>query len=103
MRRRLLGVLAAGLGAASSALAAQVDWPSYNGTLTSERFAPLSAIDTANVAGLKVLCSYDTHEQSAFETGLIEVHGAIYGATYHDTFSIDANTCHENWRVHMVE
>src|SRR5437588_12111006 len=36
-------------------------WPSYNRTLTSERYSPLSQINTQNVRGLKVLCSYNTH------------------------------------------
>src|SRR6516225_6310925 len=36
------------------------DWPSYNKTLTSERFSDLSQINTKNVAKLKVLCTYDT-------------------------------------------
>src|ERR1700676_2724236 len=76
------------------------DWPSYNNTLTSERFSTLDAIDTKNVAGLKVLCSFDTGEQMSFQTGLIEVDGALYGTTEHDTFSIDANNCKQNWRAH---
>jgi alcohol dehydrogenase (cytochrome c) len=76
------------------------DWPSYNNTLTSERFSTLDAIDTKNVAGLKVHCSFDTGEQMSFQTGLIEVDGALFGTTEHDTFSIDANNCKQNWRAH---
>src|SRR5262250_2547820 len=38
---------AAAAGAAASAAA--VDWPSYNKTLTSERFSDLSQINTQNV------------------------------------------------------
>src|SRR5215469_8800537 len=47
------------------------DWPSYNRTLTSERFAPLSEINTQNTSKLKVLCTYDTGSFTAFESGLI--------------------------------
>src|SRR5262245_28576879 len=36
------------------------EWPSYNRTLTSERFSPLSEINIQNVSKLKVLCTYDT-------------------------------------------
>jgi alcohol dehydrogenase (cytochrome c) len=36
------------------------DWPSYNKTLTSERFSDLAQINTKNVDKLKVLCTYDT-------------------------------------------
>ena len=39
---------------------AAADWPSYNKTLTSERFSDLSQINTENVARLKVLCTYET-------------------------------------------
>jgi alcohol dehydrogenase (cytochrome c) len=51
------------------AAAAAVDWPSYNRTLTSERFSPLSQINTRNVGGLKVLCTYDIGQFTAFESG----------------------------------
>ncbi len=76
------------------------DWPSYNRTLTGDRYAPLEAIDNKNVAGLKIHCSFDTGEQSGFQSGLLEVDGSLFGTTEHDTFSIDANNCKQNWRSH---
>ena len=76
------------------------DWPSYNKTLTSERFSDLSQINTKNVAKLKVLCTYDTWRFTSFETGLIMVEGALIGTTEFDIFSIDPATCAENWRTH---
>jgi alcohol dehydrogenase (cytochrome c) len=79
---------------------AATDWPSYNKTLTSERFSDLSQINTKNVAKLKVLCTYDTWRLTAFETGLIMVEGALIGTTEFDIFSIDPATCKENWRTH---
>jgi alcohol dehydrogenase (cytochrome c) len=79
---------------------AAADWPSYNKTLTSERFSDLSQINTKNVAKLKVLCTYDTWRLTAFETGLIMVEGALIGTTEFDIFSIDPTTCAENWRTH---
>ena len=48
---------------------AAADWQSYNRTLTSERFSPLSQINTKNVGGLKVLCTYDIGQFTAFESG----------------------------------
>src|SRR5580704_16189232 len=80
--------------------AAAEDWPSYNKTLTSERFSDLSQINTKNVAKLKVLCTFDTGRLTAFETGLIMVRGALIGTTEFDIFSIDPATCAENWRTH---
>src|SRR3984957_1476348 len=79
---------------------AAADWPSYNKTLTSERFSDLSQINTKNIARLKVLCTYDTWRLTAFETGLIMVEGALIGTTEFDIFSINPSTCAENWRSH---
>ena len=79
---------------------AAADWPSYNKTLTSERFSDLSQINTKNVGKLKVLCTYETERITSFETGLIMVEGALIGTTEFDIFSIDPATCAENWRTH---
>ena len=76
------------------------DWPSYNKTLTSERYSQLSQINTKNVGNLKVLCTYDTGQYTSFETGPIMVNDALIGTTEHDIFSLDPATCHENWRTH---
>src|SRR5580692_1539573 len=96
---RALAAAAAVLSATSLAQAAN-DWPSYNRTLTSDRYATLEKIDNKNVAGLKVICSFDTGEQISFQTGLLEVDGALFGTTERDTFSIDPNSCKLNWRSH---
>jgi alcohol dehydrogenase (cytochrome c) len=80
--------------------AAAEDWPSYNKTLTSERFSDLSQINTKNVGKLKVLCTYDTGRFTSFETGLIMVEGALIGTTEFDIFSLDPATCTQNWRTH---
>jgi alcohol dehydrogenase (cytochrome c) len=64
---------------ATPAPGAPGDWPSYNKTLTSERFSDLAQINAKNVDKLKVLCAYDTHRFTALETGLIMVEGALIG------------------------
>jgi alcohol dehydrogenase (cytochrome c) len=97
-------------GAVAPALAAQAslpgatagDWPSYNRTLASERYSPLSQINTNNVGKLKVLCTYDVGEFAAFESGLIVVENALIGTTEFDIFSLNPATCAENWRTHEV-
>ncbi len=76
------------------------DWPSYNRTLTSERYSQLSQINTKNVGQLKVLCTYDIGQFAAFESGLIMVDNALIGTTEFDIFSLDPATCAENWRTH---
>jgi alcohol dehydrogenase (cytochrome c) len=88
-------------GAAAPARAAPpspaaADWPSYNKTLTSERFSDLGQINTQNVGKLKVLCTYDARQFTSFETGLIMVEGALIGTTEYDIFSLDPATCAQN-------
>jgi alcohol dehydrogenase (cytochrome c) len=75
-------------------------WPSYNRTLTSERYSPLSQINAQTVSALKVRCSYDTQLRESFETGPLMVDGALIGTTAFDIFSIDPSNCKENWRTH---
>src|SRR6185369_16678733 len=76
------------------------DWPTYNRTLTGERYAPLDQINRANVARLKQVCVYDLNVDAAFETGPIVVGQTLYATTESDTFAIDADTCQQKWRIH---
>ena len=76
------------------------DWPSYNKTLTSNRFSQLSQINRTNADKLKVLCTYDTGQYTGFNSGLLKVNGALIFVTAFDIFSIDPSTCRENWRTH---
>ncbi len=85
---------------AASAGANAGAWPSYNRTLTSERYSPLSQINTKNVGKLRVLCTYDVNQFAAFESGLIMVDNALIGTTEFDIFSLNPATCAENWRTH---
>ena len=85
---------------APSASATAGDWPSYNRTVTSDRYSPLSEINTKNVGQLKVLCTYDVGEYSAFESGLLMVENALIGTTVFDIFSLNPATCALNWRTH---
>jgi alcohol dehydrogenase (cytochrome c) len=80
--------------------ASAANWPSYNNTLTSERYSQLREINTKNATKLKILCTYDTRQYTSFETGPIMVDGALIGTTEHDIFSLDPTNCHENWRTH---
>src|SRR3984885_13755614 len=91
----------AGNTAATSAPSAgTADWPSYNKTLTSDRFATLDEINTKNVSRLKILCTYDTGQYTGFTTGPIEVNGALIFTTEYDIISLDPANCHENWGAH---
>lgn len=94
----ILGVACALLG--SSALAADADWPSYNRTISGDRYAPVDDINRANVKKLKALCTFDTGTMTSFQSGIIEVGGVLYGTTETDTFAIDPTSCVRKWRVH---
>jgi alcohol dehydrogenase (cytochrome c) len=76
------------------------DWPSYNRTVSSDRYSPLGEINTKNAGQLKVLCTYDVGGYEAFESGLIMVNDALIGTTEFDTFSLNPSTCALNWRTH---
>src|ERR1700748_2477696 len=88
------------IGTAAAHGSSNTDWPSYNRTLTSERFVPLDQINKTNVAQLKQLCVYDLGQQTEFETGPIVIGDTLYGTSEMDIFAIDANTCQEKWRTH---
>jgi len=77
------------------------DWPSYNRTPTSQRYSPLTQITAKNAGQLKILCTYDTHEFTSFESNLIMVNGALIGTTEFDIFSLNPATCGENWRTRL--
>src|SRR5581483_2080910 len=76
------------------------DWASYNKTLTSNRFSPLTQINPANVSGLRPLCTFKTGEHVGFNTGLVEVQGKLLFTTAFDTYAIDPNNCRQIWHVH---
>ncbi len=78
----------------------RTDWPSYNRTLTSERFVPFDQINRNNVSGLKQVCLYDLGIDTSFQTGPVVIGRTMYGTTEMDTFAIDAGTCQQKWRVH---
>jgi alcohol dehydrogenase (cytochrome c) len=98
----LASVLLAGV--ASTPLIAQPadpgsDWPSYNRTLTSERFSPLAQITRANVDNLRPICIYDSGLDTSFQTGPIVVGRVLYATTEKETLAIDAGNCRQVWRV----
>ena len=83
-----------------AAFASADDWPSYNQSPTSQRHSQLVQIDARNAHALAALCTFDTGEETGFQTGLIEAGGTLYGTTEKDTFALDPSTCALRWRVH---
>jgi alcohol dehydrogenase (cytochrome c) len=75
------------------------DWPSYNRTLSGERYAPFDQINRTNVSRLKQLCVYDLNLETSFQTGPIVIGRTLYATTDKELLAIDAETCQQKWRV----
>jgi alcohol dehydrogenase (cytochrome c) len=76
------------------------DWPSYNKTVTSQRFSALDQINAGNATELRVVCTFDTGEYASFNSGLIKVADTLLFATEYNTYAIDPATCAQKWRAH---
>lgn len=82
-----------------SAQAPDMGWPTYNRTLTSERFTPLDQINRANVSKLRQLCVFDLAVDASFQAGPIVIGRTLYATTDKEVFALDAATCQQKWRV----
>jgi len=101
MMSAVLGVLVAVsfVVAAGAADPVATDWPSYNRTLSSDRYAPFNQINKSNVSRLKQLCVYDLNVDTNFQTGPIVIGRMLYATTDKEILAIDADTCQQKWRV----
>ncbi len=79
-------------------LAQSVEWGGYNGDLAATRFSSLTEITAGNVKDLQPVCTYDTGETTAFQSGLLMVQGSLYFTTYNNTYAVDAATCALKWK-----
>jgi len=75
-----------------------IDWPTYSGDFSATRFSPLIEVNKATIGSLRRTCTYDTGEFTSFQTGPIEIRGALYFTTYNTTFALDAVTCALRWK-----
>ncbi|HEY7448037.1 MAG TPA: PQQ-binding-like beta-propeller repeat protein, partial [Vicinamibacterales bacterium] len=100
-RMRILAAITMGMSLAA-VLAAQtpnVDWPSFNRTHTSDRYAPLDQINRTTVSKLKQLCVFDFNVDTNFQTGPLVIGRTLYATTDKEIVAIDAETCQQKWRV----
>ena len=88
--RRVRGAVGAtlavtGIMAARASIRAADDaaagWPSYNRTLTSDRYSPLDQINRSNVGKLKQLCVFDLGVDVSFQAGPIVIGRVLYATT----------------------
>lgn len=87
------------LAGAPAAQTPASDWPTYNRTLTSERYAPLDQINRKNVSKLKQICEFDFNVDTNFQTGPIVIGSTLYATTDKEILAMDARTCQQKWRV----
>lgn len=78
--------------------ASDTQWPSYNGTVDGQRFAPLDQINVQNASRLGEVCRVKVDDTGSFHTGLLEVDGLVYFTTALDTLAVDATSCAVRWR-----
>jgi quinoprotein glucose dehydrogenase len=69
------------------------DWTALGGTLENTHYSPLAAINTENVAKLKVAWTLDTGEKGGLETTPLMVDGVVYAYTpSQKVIAVDAAT-----------
>ena len=91
-----LALAASSFGAQPAAQNSGTDWPSYNRTLTSDRFSPLDQINRSNVSKLKQLCVYDLNVDTSFQTGPIVIGRTMYATTDKEILAMDVFTCRQH-------
>jgi alcohol dehydrogenase (cytochrome c) len=85
--------------AAYRAQAGSIDWPTYNASLTSERFSPVQSLSPQVAPSLRRTCDYDTGKADiSAQTGPLEIGGTLYFTDEDTTYAVDAVTCQEKWK-----
>ncbi len=80
-------------GASKATVGRNADWATYNGSPDNLHYSALKQINTANVAQLKQVWSYDTGETGGLQTQPLIVGGVLFGYTPHQkVFALNAAT-----------
>jgi alcohol dehydrogenase (cytochrome c) len=73
------------------------NWLTYGKGYRGARYSTLSDITTANVSGIKPLCSVELSPGGSFEASPVAYNGTLYVTTTNGTFAIDGRTCAKLW------
>jgi PQQ-dependent dehydrogenase (methanol/ethanol family) len=73
------------------------DWLTYGKDYRGSRYSTLADITTANVAGVKPVCSVVLSPPGSFEGSPVAYDGILYVTTTSGTFAIDGQTCAKIW------
>ncbi len=96
---QMIAAIGAMLAGNASAQGKPADWPSYNRTLSGDRYAPQAAVTPTTAKQLHQVCSYNIGRQTSFQTGPVVIDYTLFVTTDFDTIAIDGGTCAEKWRT----
>jgi alcohol dehydrogenase (cytochrome c) len=91
--------LLAAFAPSSLRAAGNLDWPTVNQNLASQRFVSLDEISPANVQKLRVLCEVRLNEPAWFGSGILKIDETLYVTTLRATYAVDASSCKPRWRA----
>src|SRR6266487_4984555 len=73
-------------------------WPTYDGSLSGNRFSPLNQINTSNVQKLAPKWMFTIQDAPrALEVTPVVVDGVMYVTSVNETVALDARTGRETW------
>ena len=81
-------------------VSSQVDWPSYDGDLSGNRYSPTKLVNRTNVGRLTPKWVYSITDSVSLETTPIVVEGIMYVTTTNECYALDAGSGREVWRYH---
>jgi alcohol dehydrogenase (cytochrome c) len=74
-----------------------VNWTSYNGDYSGQRYSSLKEINAANVSQLRAAWAFHPGNTQMLEATPVVVHGIMYVTASNDTFALDARTGRTLW------
>jgi alcohol dehydrogenase (cytochrome c) len=78
----------------------QVDWSSYDGQLSGNRFSTLKQIDKTNIAKLKPRWLFSLPDTPSLEVTPLVHEGIMYVTSGNECYALDAGTGRQIWHYH---
>ena len=75
-----------------------VDWPSYDGSTTGNRYSPLTQIDKSNIGRLAPRWIYTIPSSLRLQVTPVVVDGVMYVTSANECYALDAGNGREIWR-----
>jgi alcohol dehydrogenase (cytochrome c) len=87
-------------GARYREVTSQVDWPSYDGDLSGNRFSPIKLIDRTNAVRMTPKWIFSLPDTPSLETTPLVVEGVMYVTSANECYALDAGSGREVWHYH---